>query len=72
MPDLPYEVERAQWSSDGKSIYFLANMGVHAELFKVNVQSPKPEQLTAGQALAQRLDACRRPPKRTCTPQASR
>ncbi len=48
MPDLPYEVERAQWSSDGKSIYFLANMGLHAELFKVSVESPKPEQLTQG------------------------
>ena len=48
MPDLPYEVERAQWSNDGKSIYFLANMGVHAELFKVNVNSSKPEQMTNG------------------------
>ncbi len=48
MPELPYEVERAQWSNDGKSIYFLANMGVHAELFKVNVQSSKPEQITQG------------------------
>jgi dipeptidyl aminopeptidase/acylaminoacyl peptidase len=48
MPDLPYEVERAQWSKDGKSIYFLANMGVHAEMFKVSVQNPKPEQITSG------------------------
>ncbi len=48
MPDLPYEVERAQWSKDGKAIYFLANMGVHTELFKVNVQSAKPEQMTTG------------------------
>lgn len=48
MPDLPYEVEKASWSRDGKSIYFLANMGVHAELFQVNVQSRKPEQLTSG------------------------
>lgn len=49
MPDLPYEVERAQWSKDGKSIYFAANMGVHDELFKVNVRSAKPEQITSGQ-----------------------
>src|SRR5438309_1919432 len=48
MADLQYEIERAQWSSDGKSIYFLANMGVHTELFKVNVDSPKPEQITQG------------------------
>ncbi len=48
MPDLPYEVDRADWSKDGKSIFFLANMGVHTELFKVGVENGKPEQLTAG------------------------
>ena len=48
MPDLPYEVEKASWSKDGKAIFFLANMGVHAELFNVPVGSPKPEQLTTG------------------------
>ena len=35
MPDLPYEVSKASWSKDGRSIFFLANMGVHTELFKV-------------------------------------
>jgi dipeptidyl aminopeptidase/acylaminoacyl peptidase len=48
MPELPYEVEKASWSKDGKSVFFLANMGVHAELFSVPVASGKPEQLTAG------------------------
>ncbi len=48
MPDLPYEVEKASWSKDGKAVYFLANMGVHAELFSVPLSSSKPEQLTAG------------------------
>ncbi len=48
MPDLPYEVSQASWSKDGRSIYFLANMGVHTELFKVGVQGGKPEQLTNG------------------------
>jgi len=48
MPDLPYEVDRAAWSKDGKSIFFVANMGVHSELFQVPVQSAKPEQLTSG------------------------
>jgi dipeptidyl aminopeptidase/acylaminoacyl peptidase len=48
MPDLPYGVDHATWSHDGKSIFFVANMGVHSELFKVNVQSSKPEQLTTG------------------------
>jgi dipeptidyl aminopeptidase/acylaminoacyl peptidase len=48
VPDLPYEVERATWSKDGKSIFFLANMGVHAELFEVNAEGGKPHQLTKG------------------------
>jgi dipeptidyl aminopeptidase/acylaminoacyl peptidase len=48
MPDLPYEVERAAWSKDGQSIFFVANMGVHSELFRVDVRSGKPEQLTTG------------------------
>jgi dipeptidyl aminopeptidase/acylaminoacyl peptidase len=48
MPDLPYEIDNASWSTDGKSIYFLANMGVHSELFLVPAQGGKPEQLTKG------------------------
>ena len=48
MPDLPYEVERAVWSKDGRSIFFLANMGVHAELFEVSAQGGQPKQLTDG------------------------
>ena len=48
MPDLPYGVDKAAWSKDGKSIFFLANMGVHSELFKVGVQGGRPEQLTNG------------------------
>lgn len=46
--ELPYEVEKATWSKDSKSIFFLANMGVHAELFKVDASGGKPEQLTNG------------------------
>jgi dipeptidyl aminopeptidase/acylaminoacyl peptidase len=48
MPELPYEVEKAIWAKDGKSIFFLANAGVHAELFKVSAAGGKPEQLTNG------------------------
>ena len=29
------DVDRAFWSADGKSIFFLANLGVHEELFVV-------------------------------------
>jgi dipeptidyl aminopeptidase/acylaminoacyl peptidase len=48
MPSLAYEVEKASWSKDGKNIFFLANMGVHTELFKVALMNPKAEQLTSG------------------------
>jgi len=48
MPDLPYEIESAVWSKDGKSIFFNANMGVHTELFEVDAAGGKPKQLTTG------------------------
>jgi len=44
----PYDVTRAAWSKDGKSIYFVANLGVHAELFVVPAGGGKPRQLTDG------------------------
>ena len=44
----PYDVDRAAWSKDGKSIYFVANLGVHAELFVVPAAGGKPRQLTDG------------------------
>jgi len=47
-PDLPYEVEKAEWSRDGKSIFFLANMGVHSELFRMPAAGGQPEQITSG------------------------
>ena len=46
--DVPYEIERAIWSKDGKSIYFLANMGIHAELFVMPAGGGPPKQLTDG------------------------
>jgi dipeptidyl aminopeptidase/acylaminoacyl peptidase len=45
---MPYEVERAQWSKDGTSIVFLANMGLHAELFEMPATGGTPRQLTDG------------------------
>ncbi len=41
-------VDRAMWSKDGKSIYFLANLGVHEELFIVPAAGGAPKQLTDG------------------------
>src|SRR5438094_167930 len=42
------DVDRASWSKDGKSIYFLANLGVHEEIFSVPAEGGKPTQLTDG------------------------
>ena len=44
----PYDVDQAMWSADGKSIYFLANLGVHEEVFQVPSAGGKPRQLTDG------------------------
>jgi len=49
LPDVPYEVENASWSKDGKSIYFTANMGVHNEVMRVDVASRQVTQLTKGE-----------------------
>ena len=43
-----YDVDRATWSNDGKSIYFVANLGVHEELFVVPAAGGKPRWLTNG------------------------
>ena len=46
--DLPYEVTGATWSKDGKAIYFSANMGVHSELFALDLASGTSRQMTEG------------------------
>jgi dipeptidyl aminopeptidase/acylaminoacyl peptidase len=43
-----YDVDRAAWSKDGTSIYFLANLGVHEELFVMPAAGGKPRQITDG------------------------
>src|SRR5262245_2598328 len=45
---MKYEVERADWSVDGKSIYFTANMGVRSHLFRVQIATNQMEQITEG------------------------
>ncbi|RPI53616.1 MAG: S9 family peptidase [Acidobacteria bacterium] len=48
MPDFPYEVQRAGWASDSKSIWMLVNTGVRLELFQVDLASPTPKPITRG------------------------
>jgi dipeptidyl aminopeptidase/acylaminoacyl peptidase len=49
MPDFPYEVQRAAWAADGRSIWMVVNMGIHSEIFQVDVASAKHRQITTGQ-----------------------
>ncbi|MDA2930765.1 S9 family peptidase [Acidobacteria bacterium AH-259-O06] len=48
LKEMSHEVQQATWSSDGRSIYFIANTGVRSELFRVDVATEKLEQLTEG------------------------
>ncbi|HEY1909328.1 MAG TPA: S9 family peptidase [Vicinamibacterales bacterium] len=55
----PYDVDRALWSRDGKTIFFLANLGVHEELFSVPVSGGAPRQITNGKHNIGSLSATR-------------
>ncbi len=46
--DLPHEIGDAQWSRDGRSIYFIANMGVHSQLFQLDLATNRVTQRTDG------------------------
>lgn len=47
--DQPFEVQRATWSADGGCVYFVANLGLHTELFRVDLQTGRLRPLTDGQ-----------------------
>lgn len=49
MPNFPYEVLRAGWAADSKSIWMVVNMGVHSELFQVDLATRTPRQVTNGE-----------------------
>ena len=48
LPDMPYEIDAASWSADGRSIHFIANTGVRNDLFSVDVDSGEYERLSEG------------------------
>jgi dipeptidyl aminopeptidase/acylaminoacyl peptidase len=48
MPDFPYEVQRAGWAADSKSIWMLVNTGVRLELFHVDLATRVAKQVTRG------------------------
>lgn len=48
MPAFQYEVLRAAWAADSKSIWMVVNMGVHSEIFTVDLATRTPRQVTRG------------------------
>lgn len=46
--DFGNEVTDAAWSKDGKTIYFIANMGVHSQIFELPATGGTPKALTSG------------------------
>ena len=49
MEDLSYEIDAAEWGKTSKTIFFVGNMGVHTELFELNVERGSTNQLTSGE-----------------------
>jgi dipeptidyl aminopeptidase/acylaminoacyl peptidase len=47
-PDFKYTIDQAAWAPDGKSIFVAANMGVHGEIFRIDVATGAARQLTDG------------------------
>ena len=48
-PDFQYAFDQATWAPDGKSILAVVNMGVHNEVFQIDVAARKMRQLTEGE-----------------------
>jgi len=47
LPDFQYDIERATWAPDG-SILAVVNMGVHSEIFRIDVAARRARPLTDG------------------------
>jgi len=46
--NFPYAVDQASWSPDGRSILAVVNMGIHSEIFQVDVAARRARALTDG------------------------
>jgi dipeptidyl aminopeptidase/acylaminoacyl peptidase len=47
--DAAYDVAEAEWSKDGSAIYFVAAVGIHDEVFRLDVAARRATQLTTGE-----------------------
>lgn len=49
LADFPHEIEAAEWGPTAETIYFVANLGVHSQLFELEVATGETRQLTEGE-----------------------
>lgn len=49
LANVPFAIDHASWSPDGRSVFAVVNMGVHSEIFRVDIATAKATQLTDGQ-----------------------
>jgi dipeptidyl aminopeptidase/acylaminoacyl peptidase len=47
-PDFPYEIQRAGWGENAKTVWMLVNTGVRLQLFEANLQTRVFKPVTAG------------------------
>lgn len=48
LPDFPYAIEHAAWGADARAIVAVVNMGVHSEIFQIDVAARRATALTDG------------------------
>ena len=48
VPDLATDVDSASWSKDGKTIYYVASLGVESQIFQLDVATKASKPLTSG------------------------
>jgi dipeptidyl aminopeptidase/acylaminoacyl peptidase len=48
LPDFPYSIEHAAWAADSRAIVATVNMGVHSEIFRIDVAARRATPLTNG------------------------
>jgi dipeptidyl aminopeptidase/acylaminoacyl peptidase len=46
LPDFKGEVDQARFSSDGSKVYFIGSLGVHSEIFSLDLKSLRVQQMT--------------------------
>jgi dipeptidyl aminopeptidase/acylaminoacyl peptidase len=48
LPNFPYAIERAAWAENGNVIVAVVNMGVHSEVFRIDIAARRAAPLTDG------------------------